>query len=67
VLAKELQSCGVAVVSLHPGRVMVERSPIRLRQGGYDDPAPTDPTPAQPWTWSKPKRPLMHRLPWVME
>jgi NAD(P)-dependent dehydrogenase (short-subunit alcohol dehydrogenase family) len=36
VLAKELQACGVAVVALHPGRVMVERSPVRLRRGGYD-------------------------------
>jgi 3-oxoacyl-[acyl-carrier protein] reductase len=36
VLARELRSSGVAVVSLHPGRVLVERSPVRLRQGGYD-------------------------------
>lgn len=36
VLGKELRSVGIAVVSLHPGRVMVERSPIRLRNGGYD-------------------------------
>jgi NAD(P)-dependent dehydrogenase (short-subunit alcohol dehydrogenase family) len=36
VLAKELRAAGIAVVSLHPGRVMVERSPVRLRNGGYD-------------------------------
>jgi 3-oxoacyl-[acyl-carrier protein] reductase len=36
VLGKELRSVGIAVVSLHPGRVMVERSPVRLRNGGYD-------------------------------
>jgi 3-oxoacyl-[acyl-carrier protein] reductase len=36
VLGKELRSVGIAVVSLHPGRVMVERSPIRLRNAGYD-------------------------------
>ena len=36
VLAKELRAVGIVVVSLHPGRVLVERSPTRLRNGGYD-------------------------------
>ncbi len=36
VLGKELRAAGIAVVSLHPGRVLVERSPKRLRQAGYD-------------------------------
>jgi NAD(P)-dependent dehydrogenase (short-subunit alcohol dehydrogenase family) len=36
VLAKELRPWRIAVVSLHPGRVLVERSPVRLQQGGYD-------------------------------
>jgi 3-oxoacyl-[acyl-carrier protein] reductase len=36
VLGKELRADGIAVISLHPGRVMVERSPVRLRNAGYD-------------------------------
>ncbi len=36
VLGKELRARRVAVVALHPGRVLVERSPVRLREGGYD-------------------------------
>jgi 3-oxoacyl-[acyl-carrier protein] reductase len=36
VLGKELRADGITVVSLHPGRVLVERSPVRLRNAGYD-------------------------------
>jgi 3-oxoacyl-[acyl-carrier protein] reductase len=36
VLANELREFNIAVVALHPGRTLVERSPWRLKEAGYD-------------------------------